>query len=239
MLSRWQHVKQRAISMRRHGASVRDIEKRLGVQRSTLSYWFTKVPLSKHHLKLLKKRADNALVKARVEAVKWHNAQKAARMDLACTQAIKTIKNIDFNDDAIAELALAILYLGEGAKKSVATGLGNSDPLVLRFFISMLQRLYNVPVSDMRCYLHLRADQDPKKMIRYWSSALEIPPRNFRKPILDKRTAGRATYPHYKGVCIIECARVAIQRKLVYIANMFCNQITEQWAVSSVGRASA
>ncbi|MDO8561399.1 MAG: hypothetical protein Q7S05_01070 [bacterium] len=227
MPSRRQQLKQRAVSMRRHGASIRDIEKRLGVRRSTLSYWFTKVPLSKYHLKLLKKRADNALVKARVEAVKWHNAQKTARMRRASDEAAQTIARIDFTDGAIAELALALLYLGEGAKRSVMTAIGNSDPLILRFFVRMLQRLYQIPPTDMKCELHLRSDQDAKKITRYWSRVLGIPTSNFGKPSFDQRTVGRPTYSHYKGVCIVRCSRVAIQRKLVYIATTFCSRIAE------------
>ena len=237
MRSRYEHMKSRAIGMRKRGAALRDVEKRLGIPKSTLNYWFKDAQLSEYHRKNLKNPHNNALVKARIKAVKWHNAQKANRLQLAAEQAAQTIANLDIKNDAVAELALAILYLGEGSKKSLVTALGNSDPTILRFFVALLQRLYNIPISKFRCYLHLRADQDPQKMTRYWSRQLGISVTNFGKPILDKRTIGRATYPHYKGVCIVECSRVAIQRKLVYIANTFCEQIAEQWAVSSVGRA--
>ena len=74
--------------------------------------------ISEFHRKNLKKRADTALVKARVEAVKWHNAQKSARLQMASDQASETLGNIDLKNDAIAELSLAMLYLGEGSKKS-------------------------------------------------------------------------------------------------------------------------
>lgn len=223
--------------MRKRGAAIRDIEKRLGIRKSTLHYWFRDIRLSDLQVQRLKIRADAALVKARREAVKWHNAQKALRLKLAADDGARSLAHIDFADDAIAELALAILYLGEGMKKSAVTAVGNSDPLILKFFVAMLRRLYKIPVHHMKCEIHIRADQDPHKITRYWSRTLGIPATNFGKPSIDIRTAGIATYPHYKGVCIVRCSRVAIQRKLVYIASTFCRETAEQCAVSSIGRA--
>ncbi|MEK7093090.1 MAG: hypothetical protein AAB927_01255 [Patescibacteria group bacterium] len=237
MSSKWLHLKERAVVMRKRGAAMRDIEKRLGISKSTLHYWFRSITLSDYHVQRLKKRADTALIKARRKAVKWHNAQKALRMKLAAEDGARSLANIDFANDAIAELALAILYLGEGMKKSVVTAMGNSDPLILKFFVATLVRLYKISPHDMKCEIHIRADQDPKKIKRYWSKTLGIPTSNFGKPSIDIRTAGRATYPHYKGVCIVRCSRVAIQRKLVYIATTFCRETAEQCAVSSIGRA--
>ncbi|MDO8552421.1 MAG: hypothetical protein Q7S01_02710 [bacterium] len=227
MLSKWQHVKQRAISMRRHGASVRDIEKRLGIRRSTLSYWFTKVPLSKHHLRLLKKRADKALVKARVQAVKWHNARKRERVALAENEARQSLSKLNLEQIELLELALAMLYLGEGAKKNSQTSLGNSSPEILAFFVHALQKLYGATASDFKCYLHLRADQNQRELRRFWSRTLGIPESRFGKTLVDHRTQGSSTYPNYKGVCAVTYSRVAVKRKLLYIADVFCSHVAE------------
>ena len=62
-------------------------------------------------------------------------------------------------------------------------------------------------------------------MVTYWSNQLGVARENFTKPYLDKRTQGKATYDSYHGVCLIRCGHVAIQRKLVYIAKHFCDQI--------------
>lgn len=213
--------------MRKRGASLRDVALRFGIQKSTLSHWFRDVPLSDFHKARLRTRHEKALVTARREAVKWHNGQKAIRMREAETAAAQVMKGIDCTDDTTLELALAILYLGEGMKKSGITSLGNSDPRILRFFVQSLRRLYDIPLEGMKCELHLRADQDPTKLVRYWSVTLGIPSRNFGKTSIDTRTRGRPTYPDYKGVCIVRCGRVAIQRKLMYIAHTFCDSVAE------------
>ncbi|MBI5003490.1 hypothetical protein HZC00_00130 [Candidatus Kaiserbacteria bacterium] len=239
MRSRFEHLQQKAISMRKHGVSIRDIETRLGIPRSTLSGWFHKVTLSDHHRKLLRQRHDAALVHARTKAVRWHNTQKKTRMLIAKTEARSSLENIPIHQKEVTELALAMLYLGEGGKKDAGTTMGNSDPMILRFFVDAISSLYGMSRDEFRCHLHLRADQDPIALTRFWSRALGIPRANFLKPLIDKRTVGSPTFPHYKGVCAVSCGRVAIQRKLMYIATTFCESIANgERAVSSVGRAS-
>lgn len=242
MKSKWFEYKDSAVQMRKRGASIRTIEQRLGIPRSTLSGWLKDVPLAPIHQRRLKKRWNNALIEARKRAVLWHNAQKLNRIQAAREAAHVMLSSVDAADSALIELALAFLYLGEGNKRTPATALGNSDPAILRFFIVALRTLYDVPLSDIRCELHLRADHDPSASVSYWSAALGLPEKNFGKPSVDPRTAGKPSYERYKGVCVIRCSRVAIQRKLMYIAEGFCEAVTVRKkvrAVSSVGRASA
>lgn len=125
----------------------------------------------------------------------------------------------------VSELALAFLYLGEGAKTKSRTSLGSSDVRIAKFFVTCLREVYAVPDTHIKCYLHLRADQDSDALKRYWSRELGIPLNNFRKSSIDTRTIGKGTYPTYKGVCVIECGKVEIQRRLMYIANSFCDRI--------------
>ncbi len=225
-----------AMRLRKRGISTRTIESRLGIARSTLHYWFKDVKISDYHKEILARKAKHSLVIARKEAVKWHNAEKEKRMRKAHVEAESVVSKLK-DQDTVDELALALLYLGEGMKKSNSTAMGNSDPMILKFFVGALEHLYMVPRNDMHCEIHIRADQEPAEITRFWSETLNIPIENFGKPSIDKRTVGRPTYSHYKGVCVVRCSRVAIQRKLVYIASMFCAQSAERWAVSSVGRA--
>lgn len=241
MISRWANQKSKAVALRREGNSIGDIEKRLGIPRSTLRGWLRSVSLTKKQLAKLKRQSEQGLVKARMEAVRWHNAQKNDRLEKAAKTSEKVLRSLS-NNAAALELALAFLYLGEGSKTQSGTSLGSSDSRIAKFFVQCLRKIYDIPVKNIRCYLHLRADQNPETMKRYWSNELRLPLSNFGKSSFDKRTVGRPTYSHYKGVCLIECGRVDIQRKLMYIANGFCDTVSRTHAnraVSSVGRASA
>lgn len=228
MKSKWFKLKRKAIYLRKRGYSYSEIEKRLEIPRSTLSGWLKHIKLTVEQKERLFKNWKNGLVKARQQAVKWHNAQKAQRIREAENSAHETLNNINLNDKNILELALAFLYLGEGAKTNPETALGSSNPLILKFFLSLLKSVYNINAKKIYCELSLRADQNPVEIKKYWSRELKLPLNCFKQAHLDKRTIGSKTYHDYKGVCHLRCGHIAIQRKLVFIANLFCEKIIEK-----------
>ena len=138
MKSKWYALKQMAIRLRRKGHSIRSIEGRLGIPRSTLSGWFRSIQLSPKLRQRLHRNWLNALVSARKKAVLWHNRQKEQRMRKAQEAAVRVLNNLNIKDPNILELALALLYLGEGSKKKIGTEMGSSDPLILKFFLSIV-----------------------------------------------------------------------------------------------------
>ncbi|MEI6843473.1 MAG: hypothetical protein WCK48_03130 [bacterium] len=226
MKSKWFELKSKAILFRKQGKSIRNIEKNLSIPRSTLSGWFKNINLTESQKKRLEKKNNMGLVKAREIAKVWHNKQKEDRLKYAECEAEKTLSNIK-DQTEITELALALLYLGEGFKKTSETGMGNTDPLILNFFLKILLNIYKVNIEKISFYLHLRADQNGNEMKKYWAKKLNVPIHRFKKVSIDKRTINSKTYPHYKGVCLINCGNVAIQRKLVYIGRKFCEKTIE------------
>ncbi len=226
MKSKWFELKSKAVAFRKQGNSIRDIETSLGIPRSTLSGWFKNIKLNTSQYKILENKHKKALIKARKGAVVWHNQQKLYRLKSAENEADITLSKINTNQEII-ELGLAFLYLGEGFKKSPRTGMGNSDPLILKFFLKIMLSIYKIEMGKIRFDLHIRADQNPDKLKRYWAKELKAPLDRFKSVSIDKRTIGKTTYKNYKGVCVITCGNVAIQRKLVYIGNKFCKKILE------------
>src|SRR3989344_4041694 len=177
MRSKWFNLKQEAISLRKIGNSIRDVEISLGIPRSTLSGWFKSVELTHRQKINLKNRHKENLIKAREKAIIWHNNQKINRIMDAERKA---------------------------------------DTLLLK-----------IKINKIAFYLHLRSDQNPRYMKKYWSVELNVPIERFGKVSIDKRTLKTKTYSHYKGVCVINCGNVAIQRKLVYIGRKFCKKTIE------------
>lgn len=226
MKSKWYEKKETAIAMRKTGMSMTVIERKLGIARSTLSGWFRNVEITEEQRLRLMKSKQDGWAKARVRAVESHRAQKALRLLDAKKQAAATLSQIDITSPAILDLAFAMLYLGEGAKNGT-TSLASSDPNILRFVIAVLRKNYDITPDLLRCDLHLRMDQDGERMKEHWASELKLPLENFRHVAYDKRSEGRATYDHYKGVCVLTCHRVAIQRKLMYLYKLFCDKVTE------------
>lgn len=214
-----------AIKLRRGGHSIRNIAKRLDIPKSTLSGWFRNIKLTPKQKNKLLRDWQNALVKARAKAVVWHNAQKRKRLDEAKKQSDDVIKGLNLKNKRLIDLALAMLYLGEGFKKTDVTGMGNTDPLILKTFVTILHKNYGIRNDQIQCQLHLRADQEKERLKKYWSAELKLPLKCFTFVYFDKRTIGSKTHSDYKGVCMIRCGNVAIQRKLVNLGKSFCEKI--------------
>lgn len=225
MKSKWYGLKPQAIKLRQEGTSLREVTKVLNIPKSTLSGWFRNIQLTTPQKKKLKINWLNALCKARREAVKWHNKQKEIRIKTAENQAEEVLKKLNLEDNSITELALSMLYLGEGLKTKSGLGIGNSDPLILKFFVNLLINTFKIDINQIKCSLHLRADQNSEKLKKYWSKQLKLPLKNFRSSSIDRRTIGRPTYKSYHGVCVVQCGNIAIQRRLLFISRKFCKSI--------------
>jgi len=225
MKSKWFEYKEAAIRLRKRGYSMNRIERKFGIARSTLSGWFKKVKLTRAQKQKLLQNSKVALIEARKKAVLWHNEQKRKRLEEAKFQAVNVLKNIDTENKYILELTLSILYFGEGSKNTEETSIGSSDPLILKFFLSCLKKIYDFDINKIKCELHLRADQNPNKIKCFWTKELNLPLNNFKQVTFDKRTIGSKTYPSYKGVCVLRCGNVAIQRRLLFLSRFFCEQI--------------
>jgi len=228
MKSQWFKLKVRAVKLRKRGMSIRTIEQKLAIPRSTLSGWFRDISLTSSQKKKLDKHWENALVSARKKAAIWHNNDKLKRLEEANRQANAILLSLPTNNRFVLELALAILYAGEGSKKNLETALGSSNPLILRFFVQVLRTVYKVDIQKMRCELYLRADQNPSQLKKYWAKELILPLSCFRQVNIDHRTLGSKTYDSYKGVCHVRCGNVAIQRKLVLLANYYMQSVVER-----------
>lgn len=226
MRSKWYDYKEAAVSLRKTGMSMTVIERKLDIPRSTLSGWFKNIIISEEQrLRLMKNRRDG-WAKARIKAAESHRAHKTKRLLKAKQEAMETLEEIEITD-AVLDLAFAMLYFGEGAK-SGGTSISSSDPKILRFVINVLKRNYSVDVDKMRFDLHLRMDQSSDKLKKYWAQELNVPLGRFKYAAFDRRSEGKPTYEHYKGVCVLNCGQIAIQRKLLYLYNLFCEKVAEQ-----------
>lgn len=201
------------------------IENRYGIPRSTLSEWFKNIELTEKQKRKLLDGKNRGLIKARKKAAVWHREQKEKRLGEAKKQAMDVLSRLDISDKYWLELALSILYWGEGGKSSEDTSIGNSDPKILNFFLVCLREIYNFDIKTIKCELHIRADQNPESMKIYWSKQLRLPIKNFTQVTIDKRTQGSKTFKYYKGVCNLRCGHVAIKRRLLNLSELFCERV--------------
>jgi hypothetical protein len=235
MKSKWHHLKEDTIRLRKTGMSYKAIHRKIGVPLSTLSGWLQTIPLTKEQTAILSDSWRKSNEVSRQKAAAAHRSNRFIRTLAANNSALVVLDRIkDFETKDALELALAFLYLGEGGKTRHGLRLGNSNLKILSFYVTALESLYTVSRHSLHYDLHLRQDQDVAAVRKYWSDNLSVSLEKFSYVIHDPRTKGKPTREGYYGVCLISGGGVEIQRKLMYLADTF---IERSRAISSVGRA--
>ena len=105
----------------------------------------------------------------------------------------------------VSKIALAMLFLTEGSKRSGSLVFCNSDPRVIELFLHLLRYCYKLGEEKFRCTVQCRADQNVQKLESFWSGITGIPIKQFCKAQIDKRSVGKPTKKDtYMGVCRID-----------------------------------
>lgn len=128
------------------------------------------------------------------------------------------------DDVRIAKIALAMLYLGEGYKtRRGALAFGNSNSGIIRLFLQLLRRCYQVDDKKFRCTVQCRADQDVNALEKHWREVTAIPRECFYGARIDKRTTGKPTLKaNYKGVCVIDYFSSQVFNDILIIGKLLC-----------------
>lgn len=224
MYSRYYTLKSKALQLRKDGKTYGDIRKILGkpVSKSTLSHWLRDLVFTETQRKKLERRVASKIRKAQVKG--WAISKEKRQQYLESLTARNTYLLPLIRKRDVARIALAMLYLGEGAKWRSHPGLhlGSSDPEIVRIYIKLLRKCYGIAGEDLRARISYRADQNLSKLTAFWSRITNIPRHHFYKTKPDPRTIGKKTMKKdYRGVCQITCAGTEIQLQLDIIARMF------------------
>ena len=217
--------KEAAIKLRKKGKSIRDIEKVLGVNRSTLSGWLRNIELTKEQKTQLHQKWLAALIKARLKAAEINRGARTERIIKIKQEVEGFMSGIEINK-TWGELIFSIFYLAEGTKKENAIVIANSNPEVLKSFLNLFRYLYKPDETKFRCCLHLRKDQSGKQSKNYWSEILNISKSQFYKTQFDKRTI-KSTFKNYKGVCVLIYLDMNLQRRILYMGEELLQKINK------------
>jgi len=209
-------LREKAIFLRKEKRmSYGAIKDKLGVPKSTLSYWLKDYPLSKREIETLRRRGWS---KGEVSREKYRETMRMKKRVLeqeVYKEEKKEMKEISQESLYIAGL---MLYLGEGAKhRDSSLVLANSDPRLIKFFMKWLTTFLNISVSDMRIQLHLYENMNIEEEKRFWSKYLEMPQKNFYKVSVRKLAKGSFSYKHSHshGTCSLYAFGVANVRKVM------------------------
>ena len=221
MKAQFTKFKKDAIMLRKSGRTYSEITAQLGVKipKSTLSTWFKHITLSPRQKIRLDRIIKNNIRKGVMIALASNRIKRAKYLQEVYSR-VEYLGKI-FENKEVAKISLAVLYLGEGAKTRSSIMFGNSDPLIISLFLRLLRYCYSIDESKFRCTLQCRADQDIKKLEKFWSHITKIHLNKFYKAQVDPRTIGKISKkPEYKGVCRIDYFSADIFNELMKIVEV-------------------
>jgi len=199
-------LKEKVIKSRKEGKTYLEIQRRLKrtIPKSTLSYWCRNIPLPLGYQRKIEAYNKFNLNKARNIALKVNKSKRKHYLQSVAERNLH-LKTI-LRDRNVSKVALAILYLAEGTKRQKGSlTFGNSDPFVISLFLRLLRSCYDINESKFRCTLQCRADQNIKKLEKFWTKITKIPLSQFYNARIDPRTVGKKSKRlDYKGVCRID-----------------------------------
>lgn len=212
--------KEKARALRKAGYSIKEIVKELDVAQSSISVWVRDVPLDK---------AATARILTRIKLGQFNSAENnKARTDakrlVYLNDAKRRLAKVRWSPDASAFLCAA-LYWCEGLKseRSSVTFM-NSDPDLIRLFISLLRNTFKLDESKFHPLLHVHQYHDIPAEIAFWSKITRIKPEQFMKPYLKPHT-GKRVREGYHGCLSLRYYDVAVGRQLLALGKVLIGKI--------------
>jgi hypothetical protein len=219
------NLKTKALNLRKRGLSLSEISGLIDIPKNTIQGWVKNVKLTKKQKARLKKKEIECGRKGLQKALKI-NREKIAKWKEDVRLRTEKFKNIIAKKSDIAKLLCGILYLCEGAKYPATRQLifGNSDPRMIKSFLGLLRKNFNIDEKKFRCRIMHRYDQNGRTLNKYWSELTKIPLSQFYKSYKDKRSKGKVTKnKNYKGVCAAQYLSTDLQYELQLLGESVYN----------------
>jgi transcriptional regulator with XRE-family HTH domain len=168
----------RARELRADGLSVKQIERELGVSRSSVSVWVRDVPLDDERRALLVARSRlGPIVAAERKAERARDRRRVHQED---GRRLARERDTSY-------AAGCMLYWAEGSKARNKVQLTNSDPELLVHFAAFLRMHFHVAPASMRLACNLFADhvERQREIERFWLHRLQLPPSSLTKSMVN------------------------------------------------------
>ena len=168
-----------AKKLRSNGASVKAIARQVGVSRSSVSRWVRDILLTEE---------QRARLRPCGVAGGESNRKKFAEKRLAYRQE----GSIKAKENNLLHVMGCMLYWSEGdhTNNPNAMRFSNSDPAMVRLFVSFLKSQMCVFDDEISVYINCYTDKhDVESIESYWLKELELPSSCLRKTTADHRPA--------------------------------------------------
>lgn len=165
--------------LREQGYSYNLIHQKLGISKSTMSYWFRDKPFTPNNEVLERIKSGSGK-----EGLRRHN-RRLREVELLREHGIQEVGTLSDRD--LWFLGLGI-YIGEGAKTTEMVRISNANPAVICLSIRWLKDVCGLKDENLAVRIHIYPDNDPEECLAYWRKVTGLSEANFRKVSIDLRT---------------------------------------------------
>lgn len=208
-----------AKKLRVEGFSIKQIAQRLKVSPSSVSIWTRYVKISSEGKLKIQKRIINS---KRNNLSKKFEKQRELLSKLDNKISFE-IRKIEFTKIQ-ARLLCSFLYWGEGAKSGSSVSLINSDPELVKTFLFLLRKGFNLDEKKFRCLVHVHEYHNNDEIKKYWSSVTKIPLTQFQKSFRKKNSA-KTIRDGYKGSVAVKYYDHKIYKELKLLYKAFYKEM--------------
>jgi transcriptional regulator with XRE-family HTH domain len=166
------------------GLGIRDISKKLGVSKASVSLWVRNIQLSSEQKYKLKMRCPIYNRKmsfgGNVGVYKKWLKIRISYQELGYAMAKQHALNPEF-------ISGCMLYWAEGTKSINTLSFSNSDPEMIKYFVNFLRKYFHVKDEDLTLRIHRYSTSVPDtQQLKFWLNLTGLTSANLRKGQLNK-----------------------------------------------------
>jgi len=155
---------------RKHGQSIKEIARAVGVSTSSVSHWVRDIELTAEQVDAL--RVRNPILNGQMAGAKARSTRARALRQVAQAEG----RAAALLGDPM-HVAGCMLFLAEGSRHRNAVHFTNSDPEMVAFFARFIRRFFAPPEERMRVWCNLHADHGERQLEveNFWLRTVELP----------------------------------------------------------------
>lgn len=197
-------------NLRKKGLSYKQISDKFNIGKGSAYKYAKDVKLNKK----AKKRIQKTIRKGVEKAAKNRKRKRLNLLKKLKNEAEKNVKNRLSVDKELAKILCALLFWCEGNKTQLnMVRFTNSDPKMIKLFLYLLRKGFNIEESKFRCLIHLHEYHDEKEQIKYWSKITNVPEKQFHNSY-EKPNTGKRKRKGYPGCLALTYYNDKISKEL-------------------------
>lgn len=216
-------LKEKVLKLRLEGWSFTEITRETGVVKSTLHEWLKGLGRPEKYKNLKGTEWMNAMRIMAVAANKKKYQEIYKRISERTNSEVEKVSL----DILTKKCILSSLYWAEGTKgEHSSLCFANTDPKLMKLFITLLRECYSLDESKFHLRLHLHGYHQEDEIKNFWSDLLNIPLNRFQKTYRKPRSKEKTFRRNFGGICFLLYNSVYLRREIMDFGHYFAEKIS-------------